>query len=229
MPNITCLDTCLERFKNTIDADVKSLTELHDREDQGAGRPGSWLIALRRSAIVLLSANFENFCESLICEAFTHLARNGVYARRYPERFRHWLFRQETHMRNIGIDNAKDYIELSLKLYSDIRALTVEDLKLNVLRDEFSNPTPKNINWLANLFDQENYLAELSIQVFGVDTSAESAIGELCTRRNRIAHGESAETPSIEDVKRLTKFSSLFGNRLTRDITALTERCHNPI
>jgi hypothetical protein len=221
---IASLETCLDNFKRTIEADVKSLMDLHDREDEGAGRPGGWLIALRRSAIVLLCANFENFCETLACSAFEHLAANTVYARRYPERFRHWLFRQEAHMRNIGIDAAREYITLSLKLYSDIRPLTLDELKLDNLREEFANPTPKNISWLVSLFDEEEYLEEVSLTVNSVETSATAAIGELATRRNKIAHGDTTEAPSAEDVRRLTKFCQLFANRLTRDVSSFTER-----
>lgn len=131
-------------------------------------------------------------------------------------------------MRNIGIDAAKDYITLSLKLYSDIRPLTQDELKLESLKEEFANPTPKNITWLVSLFDEPDYLNGLSLTVNSVDTAAATAIGELSSRRNKIAHGDASEIPSSDDVWRLTKFCHLFGNRIVRDLTVLTERCYNP-
>ena len=224
MPLIPAIETCLNDFRATLDADVKSLIELHDAENQGVGRPGRWLEAIRRSAIVLLAASFENFCESTVCASFTHLSAQGVFARRYPERYRHWLFREDAHMRNFGIDAARDFITLSLKLYSDIRPLTQDELKLDKLKEEFANPTPKNINWLVGLYDTDDYLAGITLQVNNVDTPAAAAIGELCNRRNKIAHGDAAEQPSPDDVKRLTKFSQLFANRFAKDISDLTQK-----
>lgn len=225
MPMIADIETCLNEFKATLDADVKSLIDLHDAENQGAGRPGRWLEAIRRSGVVLLAANFENYCESTVCSSFSHLAAQGVFARRYPERYRHWLFREETHMRQIGIDAAPYYIVLSLKLYSDIRPLTPNELKLDRLKDQFANPTPTNINWLVGLFDVEAYLDGITLQVNGVDTEATTAIGELANRRNKIAHGDATEKPSGDDVKRLTKFCQLFANRFAKDISDLTQKC----
>ena len=224
MPLIPEIETCLNEFKATLDADVKSLIELHDAENQGAGRPGRWLDAIRRSAIVLLAANFENFCESTVCASLRYLAAQGVFARRYPERYRHWLFREDAHMRNIGIDGAGEFITLSLKLYSDIRPLTLDELKLDRLKEEFANPTPTNVNWLVSLFDSDDYLTGVVLQVNGADTPAPAAIGELASRRNKIAHGDAGENPSAEDVKRLTKFCQLFANRFAKDISDLTHR-----
>ncbi len=221
------LEECKSDFIGTLDADVKSLTDLHDQQHQGAGRPGKYLEALRRSAIVLLAANFENFCESLVCQSLSHLATQGVYARRYPERLRHWLFREDVHMKNFGIDAAKDFITLSLKLYSDVSPLKVGELKLERLKEEFSNPTPKNINWLVGLYDVDNYLDTVKVTVNSKEIESKAAINELAERRNKIAHGDATEKPTISDVKRLTKFCRLFANRLTKDITEYTEKCHN--
>jgi hypothetical protein len=145
-------------------------------------------------------------------------------ARKYPQRFRHWLFHEEVNMRNIGIDSSKDYIDLSLRLYSDVRPLTLSELKLDRLKEEFANPTAKNVNWLVSLYDVDNYLDGVAITVDKVETSAKSAIGELSTRRNDIAHGDVSQKPTDEDVNRLTKFCQLFSNRFAKDITAVTEQ-----
>ena len=219
------IQTCLDDFKKTLDSDVKSLIDLHEADNQGAGRPGRWLEAIRRSAIVLLAANFENFCENTVCSSLTYLANKGVHARRYPERYRHWLFREDAHMRNIGIDAARDFINLSLRLYSDIRPLTQEELKLDRLREEFANPTPKNVNWLVGLFDRDEYLSTISIKVNGANTSAAATIGEIANRRNKIAHGDTTEKPTLDDIKRLTKFIQLFANRFAKDLSEITENC----
>lgn len=225
MAIIESIDQGLTAFKATLDADVKSLLDLHAAEDAGAGRPGRWLEAIRRSSLVLLAANFENFCETTVCVALTHLTNQGVFARRYPERYRHWLFREDVQMRNFGIDDAKEFITLSLRLYSDIRPLTIDELKLDRLKKEFANPTPANIDWLVGLFDIENYLSGISIMVNSTATGATAAIGELANRRNKIAHGDITEIPSEDDVKRLTKFCQLFANRYAKDLSEVTQKC----
>ncbi|MCW5720721.1 MAG: hypothetical protein KIS86_06220 [Devosia sp.] len=43
-------------------------------------------------------------------------------------------------------------------------------------------------------------------------------------RRNEVAHGNAAADPSIEDVKRLSKFAQMFSTRIMRDVTNATER-----
>ncbi len=228
---IKSLDEVQAQFKETLEADVKSLMHLYDAENQGKGRPGTWMEALTRSAVVLLAANFENFVEGLVCASLSHLASTSTMARRYPQRFRHWLFHEEVNMRNIGVESAKDFIDLSLRLYSDVRPLALDELKLDRLREEFANPTPKNINWLVGLYDVGDvgdvgeYLDTVTITVNKVDTGAKTAVGELAKRRNDIAHGDISQKPTQDDVARLTKFCQLFANRLTKDICEATERC----
>ena len=146
-----------EIFKTTLKEDVDSLISLVKKDQGTKGRPGAWIDAVKRSSVVLLGASLENMIETAVCESFTFLAEQKLVARRYPERFRFWLFREEAHMRNIGIDDSKNFIHLTLKLYSDVRELSTSELKLNVLKDEFANPTPKNIDWIMGLLDFENY------------------------------------------------------------------------
>lgn len=222
--SIPALDQVLVNFRQTLKSDVKSLMRLYQAEAKGPGRPGHWMSAITRSAIVLLAANLENFVERLFCTSFSHLAAQSLIARSYPERFRHWLFHEEANMRNIGIDTSREFIQLSLKLYSDIRPLTDVELKLERLRERFANPTPANIEWLLSLLDLDSkYLQDMTL---GKDkTEARAVIGELANRRNKIAHGDSSENPTYEDVERLTKFCQLFANRITRDVSARTEQC----
>jgi hypothetical protein len=80
------------------------------------------------------------------------------------------------------------------------------------------------VNWLVSLYDVDNYLDGVAITVDKVETSAKSAIGELSTRRNDIAHGDVSQKPTDEDVNRLTKFCQLFSNRFAKDITAVTQQ-----
>ncbi len=219
------LEARLTAFRDTLDVDVVSLLELYEKENTGKGKAGRWVSTLARSGMVLLGANLENLCESLVCEAFNYLATKKVMARKYPQRFRHWLFHEDAHMRNIGIDSAKDYIELSLQLYSDVRPLEVSELKLDRIKEEFANPTVANINWLIGLFDVDDYLGGVEITVNGVNTPAAAALGELANRRNKIAHGDSSEKPSDADLDRLRKFAQLFANRLAKDVTIYTQQC----
>jgi hypothetical protein len=213
---------CHDDFKATLSADVDSLIRLHAKDSDGTGRPGEWLAAIRRSAIVLIAANLENFIESMVCAALTHLADQKLVARRYPERFRLWLFREEANMRNIGIEDSRDFITLTLKLYSDVRPLEHSELKLDVLKETFANPTPSGVNWLIGLLDLDSYLDEVVLKVDGKDTKGEAALGELAKRRNDIAHGDATQKPKIEDVERLRKFCLLFSNRLLKDVTKAT-------
>lgn len=143
---IPALKSCHSAFKNTLASDVDSLVRLHEKDKSTPGRPGEWLVAVRRSAIVLLAANLENYLESLVCDALSHFATSKLVARRYPERFRLWLFREDAHLRSFGIDGARDFITLTLKLYSDVRPLEAGELRLGEIKEQFANPTPTNVN-----------------------------------------------------------------------------------
>ena len=145
---INNLETLLRDYKKTLDSDVKSLIDLYERDTAAKGRPAKWLQAVTRASIVLLGANTENYIESLVCDGLQHLADNKVTARRYPENFRLWIFREEIHMRSLSITDARDVTDLSMKLWSDVRELPVEELNLESLKENFANPTPKNVNWL---------------------------------------------------------------------------------
>lgn len=225
MALIANIQSCLDDFKVTLDADVKSLVELHNDKVQGPGRPARWQQAIRRSSVVLLAANLENFCEETACSGLSYLASINVVASRYPESYRLWLFRKETHMRNIDAGRAKECIELSLRLYSATRPLTTTELELDLLKKDFANPTPPEVDWLVELLGQKHYLEGISVQVLGKETPAKAAINELASRRNKIAHGDTNEIPTIEDVERLSKFCHLFANRFSKDISDLIQRC----
>lgn len=222
---ISELAKCLTDFKTTLGADIDSLVSLHAQDSNGAGRPGKWLKAIRRSAIVLMAANLENFVESLVCSALSHLADEKLRASRYPRRFRLWLFREDANMRTIGIEDSQEFIDLTLRLYSEVRPLEHAELKLDRLRESFANPTPSGINRLVGLLDLDNYLDGVVLKVSGVETNAKSGLGELAKRRNDIAHGNSTQQPGIEDVERLRKLWLLFANRLQKDVTKATRAC----
>lgn len=222
------LDLVVKNFKKTLDADVKSLVDLHSKDSgKGAGRPGRWLEALRRAAIVLLAANLENYIETLICEGLRHLCNNKVHARKYPENFRLWNFRQDIQMRSLSLNQSKDVIDLSMRLWNDVRELQEDELKLEQLRDAFANPTAKNINWIMELLDYKDYLdrVTMTIKVMGKDTQAKKAVKEIAVRRNAIAHGDVSQLPAVEDVQRLMKFSQLFGNRIYKDVETKVRKC----
>jgi hypothetical protein len=172
-----------------------------------------------------LVADFENFIEGLFCAAFAHLASSQVAADKYPKRFRYWLFRKQAHMRAISVDDAKDLIELSQRLFNPVRVLPLNGLRLDDLKEEFDNPTPKNVDWMASLFDVDNYLDGVAITVLAQDTKAKAAIAELAERRNAIAHGDPAQQPKKADIRRLTKFCVLFANQITKDVAKWTQEC----
>lgn len=219
------LDSIRERFINTLDADVTSLIRLHEKDAQNAGRPGDWLRAIRRSAVVLIGANLENYIENIVCEGLRYLARNQVKARKYPEGFRIWRFRQNVYSRTWGLDNISELAESALALYSDVRQLMEEELFISEIENKFANPTPENINWIMQLLDKNNYVENIKVKVNGVDTNAKAVLHELARRRNDIAHGSAFEDPNLNDVKRLNKFARTFSTRLKRDVSAVIERC----
>lgn len=225
MPKLQPLEDCCTAFKLTLESDVKSLMTLYDAESAKPGPSAAWVQPLLRSSCVLLVADFENFIEGLFCAAFAHLASGQVVADKYPKGFRYWLFRKEVHMRSIGVDNAKDYIELSQRLFNPVRALTLTELCLKDLKEKFDNPTPANVNWMAGLFDIEDYLEGVTVRVLSQPTQAKSAIGELAERRNAIAHGDATQQPKDTDIKRLHKFCVLFANQITKDVTKWTQEC----
>ena len=220
---IQSLDNLRDQFKDTLDKDVKSLIRLHEKDRTSQGRPGDWLKAIRRSSIVLLAANLENYIESLVCTALEEMAKNEVKATKYPQSYRLWLFRKIANNRNLGNVEAKDVIDVSLKLYSEIREIKQAELRIDELKDNFANPTASNINWIIGLLDKENYLEGLELNVNGASTSAKSALGELATRRNEVAHGNVNQDPAIDDIQRLSKFCQLFSTRLKKDVTTITE------
>jgi hypothetical protein len=219
------LDDLRERFVGTLAADVDSLVRLYHKDEGTVGRPGEWLRAIKRSAVVLIAANLENFIEDLVCEALTILADNSVKARNYPEAYRLWRFRESAHMRNLGVKDAKELIELSLKLYSDVRELRPDELMLEELRGAFANPTASNVDWIMQLLGKDAYLSQLSVVVNGTSTPVRPALDELARRRNAVAHGDATQDPTIADVERLSKFALMLSGKIKRDVTAVTERC----
>lgn len=219
------LDSRRDGFLETLKVDVRSLIRLYEKDEATVGRPGEWLRAIKRSAIVLIAANLENFIEEIVCDGLTILADNSVRARNYPENFRLWRFKKSAHMRNLGLENSKELIDLSLKLYSDVRELRKDELMLKEIRDSFANPTKENVNWIMGLIGQENYVDSITLKVNGTETRAESALEELATRRNQVAHGNANQNPGIDDVKRLMKCAQAFSTRIKRDVTTSVESC----
>lgn len=219
------LDALRNAFQHTLAADVKSLIRLHEKDKDSPGRPGDWLKAMRRSSVVLMTANLERFLEDTVVEGLTILANHAVVADRYPENFRLWVFQKAVNMRSVGREDARNFIDLSKDLFSGARALTLAELKLDELREAFANPTPKNVAWLMSLLDIEDYLTGIQIVVDHKKYWAKSVIGELSNRRNDIAHGDVNEDPDIDKVKMLSKFSQLFSTRFKRDVTKVIERC----
>ncbi|MBC6715137.1 hypothetical protein H9Q09_02915 [Aurantimonas sp. DM33-3] len=222
---VATLLTLRDDFKRRLNADVKSLVRLYDQNDGGRGRPGDWMIPLRKSALVLVASNLEYFLESTVCCGFEHLVDRDVVARKYPEGFRLWRFRSQAHMRNLSVDHAKELVELSQKLYSDVRPLTREEIVVENIKDQFANPTPKNVNWLMRLVDIEDYCDIRSVTVGGNAMNITVGLGELAQRRNDVAHGGDQEVPTMEDVKRLSKFAQLLSTRFMRDVSSAIERC----
>ena len=219
------LDCLRDEFVETLKADVKSLIRLHDKDVEARGRPGEWLRSVRRAAVVLIAANLEHFVEEAVCLGLLHLADAGVVAHRYPEEFRLWRFKQDAHQRNRGLQDSRQLIDLSLKLSSSVRALEEEELALDALRDGFDNPTAANVNRLMGLLGKEDYVEGVSVTVNGVATPARPALEEIANRRNAVAHGDSVQDPSIDDVKRLQKFAQVLSTRIKRDVTHVIEGC----
>lgn len=122
-------------------------------------------------------------------------------------------------MRSLSIDNAKELV------YSEVRPLTREELSIEGIKEQFANPIPKNVNWLMSLVDVDNYCNNKTVTVDGDTTNITSGLGELARRRNDVAHGGDEEAPSIDDVKRLSKFAQMLSTRFMRDVSRAVERC----
>ena len=221
--DVSAIEDRNSEFKDSLDEDVKSLIRLHEKDEETKGRPGKWLEAIRRSAVVLSAANLESYLEDVACLGLRILATRGVYATHFPKNYRLWNFQQETNNRSLGLEDAEEIVALSQKLWARQRPISEDELRLDELRNEFSNPTPSDVDWLMGLFDLSDYSAGVTIQVSGKPTNAESALGELARRRNEIAHGQIDQKPDIDDVKRLRKFVHYFSNRVKRDLTQAIE------
>lgn len=212
-------------FVRTLDADVKSLIRLYEADVKTAGRPANWLRAVKRSSVVLVAANLENFIEDCVCKGLEHLVDNRVRATSYPETFRMWRFRKDAHMRNLGIKNSRELVELSLKLFSEVYELQRDELMLDQIREQFANPTPSNINWIMGLLDWEDYVAGATLRMDGAEVSVKETLHELANRRNSIAHGDAAQDPSIEAVRHLARFARQFSNRIKKDTDSKIKSC----
>ena len=212
-------------FKARLNDDVKSLMRLYELHDGQVGQPGRWMAPLRKSSLVLIASNLESFLEGTVCGGLAYLCNRGVVARRYPEGFRIWRFRSQAHMRNLSVDNTKELVELSQKLYSEVRPLTLDELSIDSIKDQFANPIPKNVNWLMGLLDFAEYCNGRSVTVDGVNTNIAAALSELAQRRNDVAHGGNDAAPSSDDVKRLSKFAQMLSTRFMRDVSNVIKRC----
>lgn len=222
---IVQLDCIRDNFVKTLKSDVDSLIRLHNIDVGTPGRPGRWMQSVKRSAIVLIAANLENYIEELLCSALSHLADEKVHARKYPENFRLWQFRQMANMRSLSDKDSKDLINLTLKLYSEVRPLEKEELMLDKIREKFSNPTPDNVNWIMGLLDKSDYCRNARVVVNKKNIIASKALAELSQRRNDIAHGEAGQNPDISDVERLSRFSFKFSMRIKKDVIDAIEPC----
>ncbi len=219
------LEDLRSEFARTLDSDVKSLIKLYEADVKTAGRPANWLRAVKRSSVVLVAANLENFIEDCVCKGLEHLVENRVRATSYSEEFRMWRFRKDAHMRNLGIENSRELVKLSLKLFSEVYKLQRDELMLDQIRAQFANPTPSNINWIMGLLDWKDYVAGATLRMDGAEVPVEATLHELANRRNSVAHGDATQDPSIEDVKRLAKFARQFSTRIKKDASSKVERC----
>jgi hypothetical protein len=207
-------------FKDALSKDVESLIRLYEKDSSTAGRPGDWLEAIARSAVVLTAANLESFLEDVVCSGLRLLSQEQLAAQHYPENIRVWVFQSEASRQNISLKDARDIVELTQKLWAPFRPIETDELKLDAIRERFANPIPANVNWLMGLLDYSNYAEGVSVTVQGETVNAQSGLGELARRRNEIAHGNTEQKPEIDDVDRLRKFVKLFGNRVTKDIVS---------
>lgn len=205
-------------FKDALNEDVKSLIKLHAKDEGSVGRPGKWLDAIKRSAVVLAAANLESFLEDTACLGLRILSSQEVAATHYPKNFRLWNFQQEANNRSLGLKDAEEIVAVSQKLWARHRSIDEDELRLRELRNQFSNPTRAQVDWLMGLFDQNDYTAGVTIRVDGEPTNAESALGELSQRRNDVAHGEIDQKPTLDDVKRIRRFVLLLSNKVKKDI-----------
>lgn len=221
--DITEIENRREEFKEALNEDVKSLIKLHEKDEGTVGRPGKWLEAIRRSAVVLAAANLESFLEDTACLGFRILSDKGISATHYPKNFRLWNFQQEANNRSLGLKDAEEIVEVSQKLWARHRSLDEDELRLGELRKQFSNPTPGQVDWLMGLFGESDYVAGVTVRIDGEPTSAESALGELAQRRNDVAHGDIDQKPNIDDVKRIRRFVLLFSNRVKKDVIKVVE------
>ena len=219
------LEEIKKNYKKVLDSDVRSLISLHEKDRKTPGRPSKWLQAVNRSAIVLLTANTEYYIESLVCSSIKYLISKNIKATKYPENLRLWIFNESIQRKGIGINKSKEIVELSMKLWSEVRELKEEEINIKLIQERFSNPTPENINWVMSLFGINGYLSNLKITINKNRVQCKSLLGELARRRNKIAHGEINENPTIADIKRLNRFCILFSNQIKKDIEKIVLGC----
>ena len=172
-----------------------------------------------------MAANTENYIETIVCAGLGYLFKNKVKARQYPENFRIWIFNEKLSEYNVSKGKTKDIIELSMKLWSDVRELEKSEMLLDAIKERFSNPTPKNVNWIMNLLGKENYTNNLIIKLDRKPVQVKGMLQNLARRRNRIAHGDINESPNIDEIIKFNKFCKLFANQIKKDVEASIINC----
>jgi len=215
-----------EEFKSSLRRGVDSLLELHKEAEGSVGRPANWEKTVRRTTLVLLTANLEAFSEGVVAEGLTFLADQNVPAADYPSGIRDYIIYLEYERRrgHFGLADASEMGELQDRWTSSQWTPSVEDLPTDKIEDRFQNPKPPDIDWLMGLLDYEDFVNTRRIQYQYEKMDVRGRLNELCRRRNRIAHGDE-HTPEIETVRLMKSLCLSMALQMDRRTREKVEEC----
>jgi hypothetical protein len=181
-------------------ADIEELLQVHaDVTAEAPGRRRN-LEAVHKSAIVLLTAFWEAFCEDLAGEALRHLVDHAPDARALPAGLRKQVAKE--------LSEAKDVLEIWTLADKGWRSVLLSRLEgLQERRNlRLSNPTTRQVN---DLFRNALGIEEISQSWRWSSMSAQRAAGKLdeyIIVRHEVAHrGSSADRIWKADVKEYRK------------------------
>lgn len=148
------------------------------------------------------------------------MSSSRLEASDYPSGFRTYVLLLELRrtVGSLGLDTAHDIGEFRDQ-WNSSWIPTEADIPFEDLEKDFGFPTPDNLNDALRLFDIQDFLGEIRMQMQNQVVDPEALLSELVGRRGGLAHG-SGPTPKFDTVRRLRKFTLQLTDHIDRNLRA---------
>lgn len=198
-------------------ADVDRLLELHGGISGKAPGRKYGVAVLNKSAVVLLCAAWEAYCEDLVSEVVEHFVNRAPEARVLPQVLRN----------RIATDLSTDKMKMWTLAGDGWRAVLNKRLSdLKVERDRKLN-TPKT-NQIRDLFAEHVGYADIDQSWFWRGFTAETAgdkLDKFVTLRGAIAHR--VEADNAVHKSDVTSYTRFIGRLVSKTDKVITEHAHS--